>query len=69
MPGTRLWFFSIRITTRVAAPIRNVVQLALPPSTPEPMAHRLRNGPSLSMEKPNNLGNWLISTVKAMPFM
>ena len=33
------------------------------------MAHRFRNGPSLSIEKPNSLGSWLISTVSAMPFM
>ena len=26
-------------------------------------------GPSLSIEKPNSLGSWLISTVSAMPFM
>ena len=28
-----------------------------------------RSGPSLSIEKPKSLGNWLISTVSAMPFM
>ena len=28
-----------------------------------------RSGPSLSIEKPNSFGSWLISTVSAMPFM
>jgi len=33
------------------------------------MAHSFLNGPSPSIEKPSSLGNWLISTVNAIPFM
>ena len=47
----------------------NAVQLARPSSTAVAMAHTLCSGPSLSIENPNSLGNWLISTVSAMPFM
>ena len=35
----------------------------------ETMAPMFLNGPSDSIEKPNSLGNWLINTVSAMPFI
>ncbi|MNE57484.1 hypothetical protein D3C80_1524510 [compost metagenome] len=69
MPGMRLWPLSSRITTRVPAPTMNAVQLVLPSISALAMAHRFRSGPSASMEKPKNFGNWLISTVRAIPFM
>jgi len=46
-----------------------LIQFALPPRIACTMAQSFRNGPSPSIEKPNNLGSWLISTVSAMPFM
>ena len=69
MPGTRLLPLSSRITASVPAPTMNAVQLVFPSSTAVAMAHRSLSGPSLSIEKPNSLGSWLISTVSAMPFM
>jgi len=33
------------------------------------MAQMFRSGPSLSILKPKTFGTWLISTVRAMPFM
>ncbi|MNL18981.1 hypothetical protein D3C87_1401540 [compost metagenome] len=65
----RLWGLSNRITTNVAAPTMNAVQLVLPSITAVAMAHRFLSGPSDSMEKPKNFGNWLINTVSAMPFI
>jgi hypothetical protein len=69
MPGKRLLLLRSRIAAKVVAPTTNAIQLTLPSSTAPPIAHRLRNGPSASIEKPNSLGSWLINTVKAMPFM
>ena len=69
MPGTRLLFLSSRITANVPAPIANAVQFVFPSRIASAMAHRFRNGPSPSIEKPKSLGNWLISTVSAIPFM
>ena len=60
---------SSRITASVPAPMASAVQFVLPSRIASPIAHRLRSGPSLSIEKPNSLGSWLISTVSAMPFM
>ena len=68
-PGRRLLPFSSRMVASVAAPSRNATQFVLPFHTASAMAHRLRNGPSASTEKPSSLGSWLISTVSAMPFM
>ena len=67
--GQALAALEQQIVASVAAPTRNVVQLALPSSTASPIAHRLRSGPSVSIEKPNSLGSWLINTVSAIPFM
>jgi superoxide dismutase len=47
----------------------NAVQLALSPRTASAMDQSFLNGPSPSIEKPNSLGSWLISTVSAIPFM
>ncbi|MCY1245492.1 hypothetical protein D9M72_586470 [compost metagenome] len=69
MPGKRLLPLSSRMTARVPAPTMNVVQWVLPSITAVAMALRFPNGPSLSIEKPNSLGSWLINTVSAMPFM
>ena len=69
MPGTRLLLLSSRITASVPPPTANAAQFVAPPRIPSPIRHRLRRGPSLSIEKPNSFGSWLISTVSAMPFM
>jgi hypothetical protein len=45
-----------KITDNVPAPTANAVQFALPVRTASAMAHRLLNGPTLSIEKPNSLG-------------
>jgi hypothetical protein len=68
-PGRRLLFFSSRITANVPAPIANAVQFVFPPRIASAISQRSRKGPCPSIEKPNSLGNWLISTVSAMPFM
>jgi hypothetical protein len=47
----------------------NDVQFAFPPRMPSAMYTRSPNGPTPSIEKPENFGSWLISTVSAMPFM
>ncbi len=60
---------SRNITASVPAPMANAVQLVAPFSTASPICHRSSSGPSLSIEIPNSLGSWLISTVNAMPFM
>jgi hypothetical protein len=60
---------SRNITVSVAAPMAKAVQLAAPSSSASPICHRSSSGPSLSIEIPNSFGNWLISTVNAMPFM
>ena len=69
MPGMRLKRLSGRITASVPAPTTNAVQLAPPPTTEVAIRQRSRSGPALSIETPNSLGSWLISTVSAMPFM
>ena len=69
MPGIFLLPLSRRIRTSAAAPIDKAAQLVLPSAIASPMAQTLRTGPSASMVKPRSLGNWLIITVSAMPFM
>ena len=65
----RMKRLSARITSNVAAPMANAVQLVLPSRIAWMIAQMLRSGPSLSILKPNSFGSWLISTVSAMPFM
>ena len=62
IPGTRLLFFSERITANVPAPTANAIQLAFPFKIACAIAHSSLNGPSPSIEKPKSLGSWLIST-------
>ncbi|MNO87869.1 hypothetical protein D3C76_793020 [compost metagenome] len=69
MPGIRGLRLSSRITASVAAPTEKVVQLVLPSISAVRVAQTLRSGPSASIEKPKSLGNWLINTVRAIPFM
>ena len=69
MPGSRGHRLCSRITASVSPPTMKVVQLICPSISAEAMAPMFLNGPSDSMEKPNSLGNWLINTVSAMPFM
>ncbi|MCY1431636.1 hypothetical protein D9M71_476100 [compost metagenome] len=69
MPGSRGHLLSSRITARVSPPTVKAAQLTFPSISAEAMAPMFLNGPSDSMEKPNSLGNWLINTVSAMPFM
>ncbi|MNF91251.1 hypothetical protein D3C84_738450 [compost metagenome] len=57
IPGTRFLSLSNKMTATVAAPIMKVVQLVFPSITEVVMAHRLRSGPSDSIEKPKNLGS------------
>ena len=57
MPGNRLLFLSSRITISVPSPIANATRLVFPSAIALPIAHRLRNGPSLSIEKPNSFGS------------
>ena len=68
-PGKRLLPLSSRIMASVVAPMASAATLMLPDAIAVPIAHRLRKGPSASMENPRNLGSWLISTINAMPFM
>ena len=68
-PGSSLLPFSSRMIASTPTPIPREVQLILPAQIAVPISSRLRNGPSASTEKPNSLGSWLISTVRAMPFM
>jgi hypothetical protein len=69
IPGIRLLLLRSKITARLPAPIASATQFVLPSTTASAIAHRLRSGPSLSIEKPKSLGSWLIRTVNAMPFM
>jgi hypothetical protein len=69
VPGIRSKRLSSRIAASVPVPTANAVQLAWPPSTELVISARSRSGPAPSIEKPNSLGSWLISTVSAMPFM
>ena len=69
MPGTRLARFSARMTASVPTPTARVVQFVRPPATARAMACALATRPSLSIEKPNSFGSWLMNTVSAMPFM
>ncbi|MNY50273.1 hypothetical protein D3C86_1857670 [compost metagenome] len=48
---------SSRITSRVAAPTMNAVQLVLPSITAVAIAQMFLSGPSDSIEKPKNLGS------------
>ena len=68
-PGRRLLRLSSRITASVPAPSVNADQFVLPASTPLMSCRISCSGPSASTEKPNSAGNWLTSTVSAMPFM
>ena len=68
-PGSSLLPFSSRMTASTPTPIPREVQLILPTQIDVPISSRARNGPSASTEKPSSLGNWLISTTRAMPFM
>ena len=69
IPGMRFLSLRRKITANVPAPTANAVQFALPPRTASAMAQSFLNGPSPSIEKPNSLGSWLITTVSAIPFM
>ena len=69
MTGSRLYPCSSRITASAPNPIPKAAQLVFPSRMAPPIAHKLRKGPSLSIEKPNSFGNWLIKTVNAIPFM
>ncbi|MNH17024.1 hypothetical protein D3C79_766770 [compost metagenome] len=60
---------SSRINARLAPPTAKLGQCPWPAIKVCANCHRSRRGPWLSMERPNSLGNWLISTVSAMPFM
>ncbi|SDH70454.1 hypothetical protein SAMN05216338_101274 [Bradyrhizobium sp. Rc2d] len=53
----------------VPSPMASATQFVRPSTTALPIAHRLRKGPSLSIEKPKSFGSWLINTVNAIPFM
>ena len=68
-PGKRLLRLSSRMSARVPPPTSSVVGLVLPASRPWKNAQSLCSGSSALTEKPKSLGSWLISTVKAMPFM
>ncbi|MCY1364240.1 hypothetical protein D9M69_510360 [compost metagenome] len=68
MPGRRGKRLSRRIATSVPPPTAKVVQLASPAFRAATRLRISRNGPSLLTEISNNLGNWLISTVSAIPF-
>ncbi|MCY1372358.1 hypothetical protein D9M69_595590 [compost metagenome] len=59
---------SSRIAASVPPPTAKVVQLAWPASRASARLRISCNGPSLLTEISNSLGNWLISTVSAMPF-
>ena len=69
IPGRRLLPLSRKITASVPPPTASAAQFVAPPRIRSPIRHRLSRGPSLSIEKPNSLGSWLIRTVSAMPFM
>ena len=69
-PGTRWRPLSTRITASVPAPMASDASSSAPSSdAPADRPQARRPGPSPSIEKPNSLGSWLISTVSAMPFM
>jgi hypothetical protein len=69
MFGSRLAFWSSRITANVPSPIPNAAQFVFPARIAPAIAHKLRKGPSLSIEKPKSFGSWLINTVNAIPFI
>ncbi|MNS38885.1 hypothetical protein D3C72_711500 [compost metagenome] len=69
MPGTRSKRFNSRIIAKVAAPTAKAYQLVLPSITACASSHSSCNGPRPSIGMANILGNWLTSTVNAMPFM
>ena len=68
-PGNRLLRLSSRITASVALPSISAVQFVLPASTACMKPQALFKRPSASTENPKSAGNWLTSTVSAMPFM
>ena len=57
------------MTISVPSPIPNATQFVFSSRIASAIAHRLRKGPSLSIEKPKSFGSWLIKTVNAIPFM
>ena len=57
------------MTINVPSPTPKATQFVLPSRMAPAIAHRLRNGPSPSIEKPKSFGSWLINTVNAMPFI
>ena len=57
------------MTINVPSPIPNATQFVFPSRIAPAIAHRLRKGPSLSIEKPKSFGSWLINTVNAIPFI
>jgi hypothetical protein len=69
VPGTRGNRFRTRIVASVPSPIAVAVGFTRPSTIAAPMRAMSRSGPASSIEKPSSLGTWLISTVKAMPFM
>jgi hypothetical protein len=69
IPGMRGIVLSARMAANVPAPTANAIQLAFPFKIACAIAHRFRNGPSPSIEKPKILGSWLTRTVSAIPFM
>ncbi|MNH10801.1 hypothetical protein D3C72_1032980 [compost metagenome] len=69
MPGRRLNGLSSRISARLPPPTTKLGQWPWPASKAWIRFQVSRSGPWLSTDRPNSLGNWLISTVRAMPFM
>ena len=57
------------MTINVPSPTPNATQFVFPSRIASAIAHRLRKGPLLSIEKPKSFGSWLIKTVNAIPFM
>ncbi|MNC61954.1 hypothetical protein D3C75_1119290 [compost metagenome] len=69
MLGSRSKRLSNRISARLPPPTAKLYQLALPVAMASTRCHRSSRGPSPSMEMPNSLGVWAISTTRAMTFM
>ncbi|MCY1180451.1 hypothetical protein D9M73_208950 [compost metagenome] len=69
MPGTRSKRFRARISARLPAPTAKLYQLVCPARMALPSVTISRSGPASSIGMANSLGNWLTSTVRAMPFM
>ncbi|MNT41388.1 hypothetical protein D3C72_1777470 [compost metagenome] len=69
MPGTRSKRFNNRISTRLPAPTAKLYQLVSPARIALPRLTMSRSGPASSSEMANSFGNWLTSTVSAIPFI